>query len=456
MQHITYRNDHRKADSYTRSLRRAYSSFLRIPSLVVLGFAFLFSLVYYIDQTGGGWLSPVKRFMSAYVFADPGQTGNLLSSIAGSLVTLTSITVSVLLLAVQQAAASMTHQVIDQFLRRKLNQIIFGYFVGLALYAMAIYATVDKPFNPVIGATSVLLLTAVALYLLLVLIYTTINQMRPDVVVHAIRDLTLSGRHTELALVARTVPALSPGLPLAAVIDTDEPGYLTHIDIDPILLAIAQAQGEVTFEFTASLGDFLMLGDTIGRVYARESGPAERVARAVLRHIEIAGQRRPTSSATYGVEQLRTIAWTTGSTAKQNPSITLSVLHAYRDLAVRWSRDPFQVERDPTSPVSYRDNTAEQLFLAFEQLAAVTTKSDDVMVYEIILRSFVDLEEKLPKNWVCRFLQALEHILPLLPKFDPTSSLDRTLDDLRHALSRRGRHDLVQTLDHGRRQMTGR
>ena len=455
MQRFSYRNTHGQADAYAQGIKRAYGTFLQIPSYVLLGFVALFAITYYVDQLGGGWLAPLNRFMGDHVFADAGQTGNLLQSIAGSLITMTSITVSVLLLAVQQAASAMTHQVLDQFLRRKLNQVIFGYFVGLALYAMAVHATVDKPFNPIIGATVVLILTAVALYLLLVLIYTTINQMRPSVVVRAIRDLTLAGRKAELQIVARTVPHLEQRLPLAAAIDTEVSGYLTRLDIGPVLSAINDAPDEVQVEFVAAVGDFLTVSDTVARVYAGEQAIGERVAHAVLQHMEIATQRDPTSSAGYGIEQLRTIGWTTGSTARQNPSTALAVLYMYRDLIVRWTRAPFQVERDPTSPISYHDNTVEQLFLAMEQLAAVATKSDDVMAYGAILRGFVDLVDRLPPSWVDRYLQALGHIVPLLAKFDLTSALDRTLDDLRHTLLRLGDHRLVGTLDQARHRPAG-
>jgi uncharacterized membrane protein len=86
------------------------------------------------------------------IFADAKATSDLLGTIASSIITVTSITISVLLLAVQQAAGSLTHQVFDQFLRRRQNQFHFGFFVGLALYTLVTLATVGESFNPVLGA----------------------------------------------------------------------------------------------------------------------------------------------------------------------------------------------------------------------------------------------------------------------------------------------------------------
>jgi len=84
--------------------------------------------------------------------------------------------------------------VYDQFLRRRYNQFYFGFFIGLALYTLTTLATVNQAFNPVFGATLVLVLTMVALYLLVLLLYSTINQMRPVEIIGMIRSHVLSAR----------------------------------------------------------------------------------------------------------------------------------------------------------------------------------------------------------------------------------------------------------------------
>ncbi|MDQ3518913.1 MAG: DUF2254 domain-containing protein, partial [Gemmatimonadota bacterium] len=73
-------------------------------------------------------------FLTKYAFIDAETTSNLLAAIAAGIITVTSITISLLLLAVQQGAGSMTTAVFDQFMRRRVNQTYFGFFIGLALY----------------------------------------------------------------------------------------------------------------------------------------------------------------------------------------------------------------------------------------------------------------------------------------------------------------------------------
>jgi uncharacterized membrane protein len=171
------------------------------------------------------------------MFADPAATSSLLSTIGGGLMTVASITISLLLLALQQSAANMTTQILDQFLRRRINQAYFGFFVGLALYSLVTLATVDKPFNPIFGATLAFLLTVVALYLLIILLYTTINQMRPVQVMEAIHDHVLAARERQLVLVRKTRRKPSGDGSVTVPVKVAEEGFVTRIDVDAIGLA---------------------------------------------------------------------------------------------------------------------------------------------------------------------------------------------------------------------------
>ena len=86
----------------------------------------------------------------------------------------------------------------DQFCGR-FNQFFFGYFVGQTLYSLLILATVDEPHNPIFGAALAVDLTAVALFSLLILLYMTVDQMRPAVIIRAVHNHTITAyeRHQD-------------------------------------------------------------------------------------------------------------------------------------------------------------------------------------------------------------------------------------------------------------------
>ncbi|MGI9088840.1 MAG: DUF2254 family protein [Chthoniobacterales bacterium] len=126
------------------TLRRAFAEFLTIPSLVIAGFLLLAVGGYALDHVALPMLEPLRALLRGRIFRDAKATSDLLGTIGGSLITVTSITFSLLLLAVQQSAATLTPQVYDQFLRRRINQIYFGFFVGLSLYTLVVLALASR------------------------------------------------------------------------------------------------------------------------------------------------------------------------------------------------------------------------------------------------------------------------------------------------------------------------
>src|SRR5580692_957361 len=176
------------------------------------------------------------------VFGDSTALNSLLSTIATSLITVTSITFSLLLVAVQQAASSLTNQVFDQFLRRRGNQIYFGFFVGLSVFALVNLVVASQSHRPIFGALIAVLLTGVALCLIVVLIYTTIDQMRPDTIIEAIRVHVLSARENQLPLLQATCRTASRTLRVARQVVSERQGYVTAVGVDQIARAVATAE----------------------------------------------------------------------------------------------------------------------------------------------------------------------------------------------------------------------
>src|SRR4051812_39680286 len=112
--------------------RRGIAEFLRLPLLITAGFALLAVAVSILDAFAGQD-APLREVAAGVV---PGKGAvDFIAAVATSLLTVTSITFSVLLLAVQQTASSLTSVVFDQFLRRTSNQVYFGFFVGVSTFS---------------------------------------------------------------------------------------------------------------------------------------------------------------------------------------------------------------------------------------------------------------------------------------------------------------------------------
>lgn len=268
---------------------RALQEFMAVPLLMIAGFVALAVITIVLDQSHADWLHGARRALEHLVGQGAAQSS--LSAIATGLVTVTSITFSVLLLAVQQAAASLSPVVFDQFVRRRVNQVYVGFFVGLSIYSYVVLAAVQKDTPPTLGASLAVLLTVIALFILLALVYSTLNQMRPVNVIRAIRAHALNARSGELELLGRTRREARQSGPPDATVTAPVSGYVMSValaGIGPVLERTPEAE----LELAVVLGDYVSAGQPVG--FVRGAGPdGERLAAAAAHCVVIGKQRDP-------------------------------------------------------------------------------------------------------------------------------------------------------------------
>lgn len=433
--------------------RRAFSEFLFVPTLIIAGFLLLAPATYLLDSVELGWLKPIRDFLRARVFANSQATSGLLETIAGGIIALTSITISLLLIAVQQSAGSMTAQVFDQFLRRRLNQTYFGVFIGLALFALITLATVNEPFNPVFGATVAFLGTVTALYLLLLLLYTTINQMRPEEIIEAIHRHILAARGRELDILAGTRRSPIGRGTYALPITMQRHGFMTHIDVDRIAASANKLGGEVVFE--AAIGTYIAFEDVIATAHADSFEDAAAIGREVSLAVVIERQRDITFDPVYGIEQIENIAWTSISTSKSNPAPGLLAIQCLRDIMSRWSAEERRESADERAPVVYTRDAFASLFNALETFAVVSSESMQFQNYAEILHTLSNSFARLPSEWQSRAEDLILRMITVLADFPLTTELEKALTQLEAALRKAARNETADALQQARVKLAG-
>ncbi len=441
-------------------VRRAFAEFLWVPSAVVIGFLLLAAGTYWLDHIDAGWLKSVNEFLRTHIFTDVAATSSLLSTTAGGLMTITSVTISVLLLALQQSASAMTTAVFDQFLRRRHNQLYFGFFVGFALYALITLATVNAPFNPVIGATVVLLFTVLALFLLIILLYTTVNQMRPAEIINTIHHLTLAARRRQLVWIGRTRrhPQLQTGV--QQLVKAPQRGMVTAIDLEEIAAQLkrlhpaadpevddGQSIGsamEVEIVLTVAIGDYVAFHDLLATVTAPTKERAQAIGEAVRQSVTLERQRDITRDPAYGIQQLTTIAWSSISSAKSDLEPGLLTIYSLRDILAHWVNEetddaPLTTTAAPDDPattmaVVYRDNVLPHLLSALESLAVISSESMQHPIFAEVLRTFADLFDRLPTTAQQHTEQIILRLLSALGDHVVTTELDQALSTLQQTM----------------------
>lgn len=420
------------------AVRRALAEFLLVPACLIAGFLLLAAGSYALDRGDVAWLESSRALLKRHIFSDPKATGDLLSTVAAGLITVTSITVSLLLIALQQSASALTHQVYDQFLRRRHNQFYFGFFVGLSLYALLTLATVG-PLNPVFGATLTFALTVIALSLLIVMFYTTIDQMRPVSIIEAIHNHVLAAREAQTELVRRTRRVAQFDGPVRIDVKASRHGYVTRIDLAALDAAIARAGAEAEVELQVSIGSFVAFEDTLATVRAHAERDAATVGRAVERAIRLERQRDIATDPLNGIDELETIAWTSISSAQSDPDPGHLTIHSLRDLLARWSCQDDAAASDRTVAVVYSDNVLPRLIGAFESLAVAASESMQHQTCAAILRALTTMFDRLPPPQQRRVEDVILRTLSGLGDHVLTAELDAALADSCHTLEAFGR-----------------
>lgn len=432
-------------------VRRAFAEFLWLPTAIILGFLLLAVGAYLLDRTRVDQLEPVRRFLRTHIFTDAQATSELLGTIAGGIMTVTSVTISLLLLALQQSASAMTTEIFDQFLRRRHNQLYFGFFVGLTLYSLITLATVNQPFNPVFGASLAFLLTIVALYLLLVLLYTTINQMRPSEIIQTVRQHTLAARHHQLGLIRRTRRRPQGQGGVQWPVKTSWHGMVTQIKLEPITAAITEAtsgatsgaQTEVEVNLMVCIGDYVAFQDTLATVQAPTLEAAAAVGKVVEAAIVLERERDITTDPAYGLEQLQVIAWSSISTAKSDLAPGLLTIYSLRDILSHWLAEEAEEAQAESkqSPVAvvYQDHTFTHLLNSLEALAIVSSESMQYQIFVQVIRTFADFFDRLPAAQQEHAEQIILHLLSALGDHVLTTELDKILSVLVERLNKAAR-----------------
>ncbi len=115
------------------------SSFWFMPSLIVLlSVAFAVALIE-ADSTGSDrWLAQWPRLFGA---GAQGARG-MMSTIAGSMMSVVGVTFSMILVVLALASSQYTSRILRNFMRSRVTQVVLGIFAGIFTYCLIVLRTI--------------------------------------------------------------------------------------------------------------------------------------------------------------------------------------------------------------------------------------------------------------------------------------------------------------------------
>lgn len=317
-----------------RARRRHYwlllqATFWFVPGLMVVASILLAAAALTIDTS----LTPAELPDWIYAGGADGARA-LLSTVAGSMVTVAGVGFSITIVALVLASTQFGPRLLTLFMRDLTSQVTLGTFAGTFTYCILVLRTIRGPeeagaaFVPQLAITVALGLTLLSVAALIYFFHhVAVAIQAPKLVAKVARDLD------------RAIDVLYPGeiglggpdpeqdeIPTSAidaVVVADRSGYVQVVD-DAALLELARHQ-DLCVRLTTRPGLFVVLGNPI--LVARPAGRVDEQVASQLRSTLIVGDvRTPEDDIEFSVRQLVEVALRALSPAINDPFTAMAAV----------------------------------------------------------------------------------------------------------------------------------
>jgi len=295
------------------------ASYWFVPSVMTLGAVGAAQGALVLDRLlladGGGMVTWL------HAAGEPEGARLLLSTVAGSMITVAGVTFSILVVALSLASSQFGPRLLRGFLRDRANQVVLGTFISTFVYCLLVIRNVPMGVEgsvaavPQVSVAVALLLGLAGVAVLIYFIHHAATSIQASHVIEmagaeldeAIRQ-TFPALDQEEGSRAALVPAdaLPDGFEEeAATVEAGASGYVQEIDTEG-LVALA-GEREAVVELLHGRGSFVVEGGPLARV-APAAAADEEVGEAIRSALVLAAGRVSSRDVERGVSQLAEVA----------------------------------------------------------------------------------------------------------------------------------------------------
>ena len=417
------------------------SSLWFVPALLVAASFALAALCLAIDEglpaLGGG-----RRWLFG---GTAGAARTLLSSLAGSLITVVALTFSVTIVAIQQAATQYSPRVMRNFMRDRGNQTVLGSYIATFVYALLVLRQVREPsegdaaFVPALSISVALLLALLCVGLLIYFVHHIATSLQAATITDAIRrelrevlDARYPVAFSERPSEGHGTPPDPPGGPPPFAVRAAEAGFLRAVDEEQLLATLGPAVALARVR--PQVGDYVLTGAPLIDLWpAGPLDPAcrERLVEQVRAAFTVGRERSTRQDLLFGVRQLVDIALRALSPGINDPTTAEHCLAHLGDVVAQLAGRAFPVpwRQSPetgTTLMLNQPDFARVVDAAFSQIRREAT--GDVHVTGYLLGVLAQVAAQVPS--AARALpirDQVDEVLALLDRQDLSVADDRKL-----------------------------
>lgn len=320
-------------------LQQARSSLWLVPTIgVALGLVGAFLLAPLGDT--GSWLLPL--FVGS---ADSARS--VLSVIAGSTMTVTSLTFTLTVVALQVASGQFTPRLMRSFLADRGNKVVLAIFLGTFTLSLVLLQSVQGETDrfalsvPTLGVSVAILAALASIIALVYFIHHLTQQLRIDRVMARVGDDTIAAIEANYRPAHLDDKVDEVDLPdHVTVVAAPRSGHLDNFDVDAMLGAAVAA--EVDVRLRPVVGAFVTAGTTLAWAWRHDGGAVDDDAAhtIVVEHVLLATDRSLSHDPSFGIRQLVDIGTRALSPGVNDPTTAVQAIqHLTRILRAMAERD---------------------------------------------------------------------------------------------------------------------
>lgn len=294
------------------------TSFWFVPSIMVAAAIALSLATIHLDRAtlSVNWVATLGWTFSR----GPEGSRAVLAAVAGSMMTIASVTFSITIVALQLASSQFGPRLLRNYMRDRGNQVAMGTFIATFTYCLLILRTINgtegEQFVPHISVTIGLILALLSLGVLIYFIHHAAESIQAENVISAVsRDLHQAIDRLYPDGVGEDVGGSSPGSGERGVptnfdddtcpIPSSAGDYLQAVDVDR-LMALARER-DLIISIANRPGKFVFAGSDLARVW-----PGSRVddalADAIRGSFYLGPRRTVTQDVEFAIDQLVEVA----------------------------------------------------------------------------------------------------------------------------------------------------
>lgn len=249
-------------------LFRLLSGFWFLPGIIIFFAVFGAFIVVQVDQLGQSFLSTAPWLLHL----SPEGARALLSTIAGSTITIASLVFSLTLVTLTIASSQLGPRLLMNFMQDKPTQIVLGAFLGAFCYTLVVLQAVDTSsdphFVPQLSIVLALVVTAANFGFLIYFIHHVADSIQADSVIAQVALGLTQAIEEEFSETEPQEPATLPdpdalqkdGVPVCSPVM----GYIQAIDYGALVKLAASS--DLTILLPMRAGHFIAVGEPLAHV----------------------------------------------------------------------------------------------------------------------------------------------------------------------------------------------